>query len=424
MQYIGCQFVTDDGRTLSPDTPQQPLSPADGRRCPSGSYVACPHCKRLQPTYGVADDPLRFMPHPSLTDTTIDCEASWQDCPTEAYRVTRADLLSTCVHPDETTSDPWNATQRTGQSPAPSSTETIWRHSGWKRRRANVRHALLISNQPPKRVESFDRCGADAWIFADPETPGRYRVGSSTCRDRFCQPCATDRAHLIRHNLNAILADRRKEHGLNRRFAFRFVTLTVKTRPGDHLSDTLDNLYAWFKRLRASKLWKTSVSGGAAICELKYIDDTKRWHPHLHVITEGRYIPQDDLRAEWHRITITSHVVDVRAIRDDAECVRYVTKYASKPMAGTIADQPDLLAEAIGATRGRKLLHCFGRWHKYKLLARPDGPDWTRIGKLTTFINRARNGDADALDVLTKAAGGDASDERRALIAQSCSDPP
>jgi len=135
-------------------------------------------------------------------------------------------------------------------------------------------------------------------------------------------------------------------------------------------------------------------------CEVKWIEGTQRWHPHLHVITEGSYIPQDELAKQWKTITRTSHVVDIGALRDDGHTLRYVTKYASKPMNGSFSNSVALLTEAVGALKGRKLIGCFGTWSKYKLLAKSEPEGWTPIGKYSTLVARAQAGDEEAIEIL------------------------
>jgi hypothetical protein len=51
--------------------------------------------------------------------------------------------------------------------------------------------------------------------------------------------------------------------------------------------------------------WYTRADG------TKYRGDGM-WHPHLHVIAEGRFLDKHALSAAWHHATGDSFVVDIR----------------------------------------------------------------------------------------------------------------
>lgn len=338
--------------------------------------------------------------HPSNHSDAWNCPGTHQPVSSAAYASAVAAYAATSVHAGESTFHLNPSGNSAGEDDRYTDTEEQWRHGGWAPVRRRVIEALATANVPQRRRDAFATCGHNAWVMVSTEEPKRYRVASSNCNDRFCTPCALTRASIIRRNLAAILQQRRSEAISPQTITHRFLTLTVKTTPSEPLRGTLDNLAKWFKRLRSSKIWRKCVRGGAAVLELKYNDPPGRWHPHLHIVIEGNYIPHEELKQTWHEITKTSYVCHVTALRNDEHTIGYITKYASKPLDHTFCHEPDLVVEAIEALAGRKLIATFGTWYKYALLKREPSGDWQTVMTLDTLVLRARGGDRDAQAIL------------------------
>lgn len=284
---------------------------------------------------------------------------------------------------------------------------SAFRHSGWARQRRLVYESLRRTGQAPSRVCNFSACGFGAYVVRSPEPPYRYKVAGSACHDRFCQPCGRERAARIAANvLDKIDGDR-----------VRFVTLTVRNREGT-LGAGLAALRDGFKLIRRSSFWRNHVRGGVAFLEVKYNEQNDRWHPHFHCLVQGKYLPQKVLSAEWQRCTRDSPVVDVR-LASGAECVtKYVTKYASKPLNTTFSRSSRHLDEAVKCLYGVRLATTFGSWRGVALIGDPDPEGWTPIGSLDTWLQRAAEGDVEALAVVTGLG------ERAARVVRSIARPP
>lgn len=275
--------------------------------------------------------------------------------------------------------------------------EVAFRHSGWLDRREAVQRSFVRTNVNAQRQERFASCGCGCQVQRSPST-GAVRVSANLCHDRFCVPCGSTRSRLIAANL---------ERHLNGRES-RFLTLTLKhyTAP---LSEQLTRLLTCFRNLRASKLWTQKVTGGAAFLEVKRSKCGRHWHPHLHVIVEGKYLPQSALSRQWLIHTGDSHVVDVRYVRDRNEVIRYVAKYAAKPLDGTLFTNDEWLDEACLSLRGRRLCTTFGTWRGVELEERPAGPeDWVPVASLTAVMRAAEAGEEWAGALLSQLRGGDA----------------
>lgn len=199
------------------------------------------------------------------------------------------------------------------------------------------------------------------------------------------------RTATVRTNLLAFLDGRES----------RFLTLTRRhsDRP---LSDQLDDLYKCFRRLRQRTLWKERVRGGCAMLELEYNHVSKRWHPHLHVLIEGDYIPQAQLSKTWLDVTGDSHVVDIRKVKNDFGAANYLTKYLTKALPTHILRTVHLLQEAVPALKGRRFLLTFGTWTPAKLTTEPSDDQWEAWDHVTRFTYD-RFGDHDFCEVVKAA---------------------
>jgi Replication protein len=297
--------------------------------------------------------------------------------------------VPTSLDPQETNPHAQTDQLRVLSHPLPPDVE--FRHSGWLPARRKIRASFDRCRITPDRIDRFDACGSAAWVLRDPARPDTYGMAANYCHDRFCTPCATARSHTIATNLR----DHLNEQG------YRLITLTLRGN-NSPLADQLDRLYASFTRLRRRKLWQACISGGAAFLELTWSGASRQWHPHLHVIAQGSYIPQNLLRDTWKDITGDSFIVDVRYINDLGQTTRYVAKYAAKPHAPSYLHRPDLLDEAIIALGGRRLCLTFGSWRGFQLNRRPDPKDWKPIAPLNELIRSARHGNDAARHILQR----------------------
>lgn len=267
--------------------------------------------------------------------------------------------------------------------------ETSFRHSGW----APARHAIARSLRrvAPSlwRINSFQSCGSNAWIDRSDDDPTKYRIRCDRCHDRWCLPCGQERSRVIAHNVHERLNTRRA----------RFITLTLRAT-FEPLSDRLDLLYSSFAKLRRSRVWANTQQGGVAFLELKISRNAQVWHPHLHILTEGKYIAKQALSNAWKKATDGSYIVDVKKVHNADTAVGYVVKYASKPHDATTIRTPDRLDEAVQALSGRRLCLTFGTWRGVKLTEVPDTGTWTPIGPLVDFLRQAAAGYVPAAEVL------------------------
>jgi hypothetical protein len=180
----------------------------------------------------------------------------------------------------------------------------------------------------------------------------------------------------------------------------RFLTLTLRAN-ATPLKEQLDRLYSSFGKFRNRAKIKKCVRGGICFLELSRNRETGSWHPHLHILFEGDYLPQAVARDTWHEITGDSYIVDIRQIRTVGEACSYVVKYATKSIGANVWADPAALREAMVALVGKRTFNAFGTWKCFSL-ARPqaDDLDWDPVCSLNTLYNRIAEGDPAAIKIL------------------------
>lgn len=288
----------------------------------------------------------------------------------------------------------------------------IWRHSCWRRDRRKVWDAIRRTNQSVSRTMAFCDCGASAFVYRTPEPPHEYFLAGSSCHDRFCVPCARVRGDRLALTILDTLDGR----------PVRFVTLTLK-HAQQPLSDQLDHLYASFRRLRQTALWKKACKGGCAILEITHSDTSNAWHPHFHVLVHGGYVPQALLKAAWLKATGDSSIVDIRMVQSEHHISRYVSKYVSKPFDRSVIDRPSLLDELILGVHKRRMVITFGTWRGIRLTQTAGDHDWELLGSMDDVARQAQAGDAESLRALRFIAG-DRTDDVLDLIEAGIPPPP
>lgn len=254
-----------------------------------------------------------------------------------------------------------------------------FRHSGWRRARKATFAALHDSQATDHQLIAFAACGSNPWLVQSASDPDQFKVHWNTCHSRWCVPCNGTRAHTIAANLERQIAED----------FYYFATLTLK-HSSTPLRAQIDRIYASFRVLRATPFWKTRITGGGAILEIKHSTRSKQWHPHLHICCRGKNLSQFPLSDAWFRVTGDSFIVDVDEIRSKRDVARYVTKYVTKPIPFGIYTDPGLLVELIQACKGRRTVLTFGDWRGIRLCQKLDSTVWLGCCSIDELLRRVR----------------------------------
>lgn len=274
--------------------------------------------------------------------------------------------------------------------PPATAIELQLRHGFWKDRRARVRQLLANNGTGNFALARWDCCGSDSKVEYS-KSEDRYRVRANHCKCRHCEPCMRAKAAKIASNLRSHLAkiDRSK---------LRFLTLTLK-HSDTPLIDQVKKLYRCFRLLRSWKKWKHSQDGGVATLEVKW--NGTHWHPHLHIIIEGRWLSGWEISDQWKNVTGDSFICDIEAIDNKEMATKYVTKYITKAVDLSVWSDDAAASEWIVASKGVRICTTFGTWRGVKLTATPKtAEDWKPIASVTRIVEAAQLGEAWALGIL------------------------
>lgn len=328
--------------------------------------------------------------------------------PTEPYQGESSDAaasLPTSLDTLESSVGNITITHSNKHLDAKPSLSSCFRHSGWWAQRRKILEALVRTNQSESRISNFAACGVASWIQVNNANDERFRIQTNTCHDRMCTPCANIRARRIQQCLMQKIKGG----------TISFITLTLSDRTPD-LTALVDKLYKSFRYLRSHPLWADNVTGGAAFLEIKWNEKSSRWHPHLHIICDAKYIPQDKLSATWRSITNDSFIVHIERVRDEGKITSYVVKYATKPLNPSLMQAANILDDTIHAIRGRRLCLCFGDWYGTPLSYAEDeeladdwedAQGWTNFEPLEFVLQRAIDQQPWALQLIAKLDAGE-----------------
>lgn len=197
-------------------------------------------------------------------------------------------------------------------------------------------------------------CCSTARIYIEP-TVGKVHPWLNRCRHKLCPFCAKARSAQVAADLMILM--KAMKHP-------RVIVLTVRsnTRP---LADQLAALRRWFRILRRKPEWKACVPGGAYTLEVTLNEETKLWHPHVHIICDGEYFPQAVLKRLWHDITGGSKIVWIQKVSDLPGMARELAKYIGKVQhLDQLTDNQ--LREYALAVNGCRMVQTFGDCHSKK----------------------------------------------------------
>lgn len=226
-------------------------------------------------------------------------------------------------------------------------------------------------------TDKLESCRQTAW-FVRHEDTGQVRIASEKCHLRWCYFCSESKQKYITQEVTKWLSQAAEP---------KLLTLTVK-HSSIELSKQISFLYESFSKLRKRKLLADRIAGGVWFFQVTYNSETETWHPHIHALIDSAYIPHEQLKSLWSKITNGSHVVHIRLVHDPKRTVAHNARYAARP-ASLLALPTEHWLELYTAFNGRRLCGSWGTARKISL--RPQKPDdadkWLNIGSWKTIVN-------------------------------------
>lgn len=243
-----------------------------------------------------------------------------------------------------------------------------------------------------KAAEKLCTCGRFAAVYHDPNS-GQLVKSQARCKHRLCPYCNKIRSVQLEKQLSEHL------HKLN---SPRMLTLTPE-HSDKPLKEQVDDLYAAFKRLRNSQAYQAKITGGVAVLEIKWSHDDGRWHPHLHVLVDGRYWAQQEISQAWKKASNGAYIVHIKMIHDRSKAGHYLSKYVAK--VGDVEGVPlEKLPELNHALHGRRMVQTsgslYGTTNKKKEPKRDQPLEY--VAPIGPLVNAAKRGETKACGVLAQ----------------------
>jgi hypothetical protein len=259
--------------------------------------------------------------------------------------------------------------------------DQIWRFRHSPQLRLYWLDHLPLWEMNYRKVQRFQTCGSDAFMEWSPSL-GEYRLRANHCGNRICPACQRAYAARVAKRLNLLFCHSRRQPPA-------LLTLTLKPTKAP-LPDIVRNLKAFFRRLRATPMWRAAVQYGVAIVEVTRGKYGTHWHAHLHCVIWSRWLAQTQISNIWRKITCGSFVVDIRRVKDSAEVCDYVSTYLTKPPPQAVTQQDELAQEWYHAVTAQ---HWVIRFGSRKLLPprveEPKARDWQIVCSLQTLLRIA-----------------------------------
>ncbi|GAI09039.1 unnamed protein product, partial [marine sediment metagenome] len=166
----------------------------------------------------------------------------------------------------------------------------------------------------------------------------------------------------------------------------KLVTLTLKhtSAPLDH---QIQHLYAFFRELRRRRDFKKAITGGIWFFQIKKSKNDGLWHPHIHAIVTGLYLPRRRLSRMWSEVTYGSFVSEIRSVQDPRKVANDVARYATSP--GTLVDlPPDDAIEMVESLHGRRICGTWGTARGISMRPKLDTESgkWKSVGSWSTVM--------------------------------------
>lgn len=257
---------------------------------------------------------------------------------------------------------------------------------------------MVRIHAPEFRKMQFERCGSCCHIKRKVGGDD-VRIFANYCHDRWCVPCQQARSRVLAATVLA---------AMNPDEAHRFVTVTAphSDRP---LKDQIRSMFDAFKRMADMPEWKRYTRGGVKFLEVKKGNDGL-WHPHLHLITCGSFMPGEALTRMWSTAygqQCRTHIKFIEPMSTNPNArvavAKYLTSYAVSAIDANVYQSEASLDEAMTALRGVRWCSTIGSWRGAKLIDKePLEGEWESVCSIDQLMDAARQAKPWAIALLRR----------------------
>lgn len=226
------------------------------------------------------------------------------------------------------------------------------------------------------RAAKLSFCRTSAYFLRHSVT-GEIRVASSRCKLRWCPLCIRTKRFIL---VTSIVP------WLKKAIKPKFMTLTLK-HSNAPLTHQIRSLYDYSRNLRRRPWFKKRCKGGIWFFQLTQNEEDGSWHPHLHLLCEGNYIPHADLSRIWLDVTGNSKIVHIKAVKDVKKAAEYVARYATAPCRLSDYSVDDAI-EIFEALHGLRICGTFGTGRGIKLTPPKceDADEWVELCRFSEVM--------------------------------------
>lgn len=224
-------------------------------------------------------------------------------------------------------------------------------HAPHQKQRDRILEVLADSGDARliKQAVTMSQCASSLHLYFN-EEQGTVREYVHTCKARLCPLCGRRRSQHVAGQMIPMVESMKKP---------RHLVLTTKSRPAG-LREQIADLVRWFTKLRRTPFWRKNVVQGVYTIEATVNERSGLWHPHLHIIFDGEYLPVKRLQYLWHEITGGSEIVWIEEAYSVPGLCNELCKYIGKPQKSEHWTDEKLREYAI-AIRGTRMVQTFGK---------------------------------------------------------------
>jgi len=226
---------------------------------------------------------------------------------------------------------------------------------------------------PQKIAKRLLSCQA-SWMVLKHKSTDEISLLPVACNAAPCPHCARQRSAILFNRAAS------KFEKIAHKVSLRWITLTLKNPPFGSLAIVLSHILKAFALLKKSTSnwspWSAHIAGYIWSLEITINHRAQSWHPHIHLIVDGSFLPLEKLQLAWQRAL---GPVPGRAII--GECYIYANGRKiplSEAPQSEIRRHPDTNDPILHDLRAENLLNVIAETTKYIL-----GPFETRLTRVS-----------------------------------------
>lgn len=178
------------------------------------------------------------------------------------------------------------------------------------------------------------------------------------CGNRYCPVCSKKWKNRVVRNMNKKLESTEYNNYL-------FMLLNGRNVSIDNLEKEIESNNKAFTKMLGTKKIKAITKGYIKVLEIAYIEESKTFLPHLHVVlivknSYRKYFQiksdKEEIKESWEYFKNQENLfVDIQSVRDINKVIGYLTVSNKKRLINLVEYESDVIRAYIRATRNKKI---------------------------------------------------------------------